>query len=125
MVKIHETYRDSKFSPPSMQDFINHLAGQKIQLQELFNLCVQEGKLIFIQDDLYLDIDAEEEMRSIISHALENNKAMTVAEIRDLLKTSRKYAVPFCEHLDKIGLTKREGDLRLLALPRNNLQQEK
>jgi selenocysteine-specific elongation factor len=64
-------------------------------------------------------------MRSIISHALENNKAMTVAEIRDLLKTSRKYAVPFCEHLDKIGLTKREGDLRLLALPRNNLQQEK
>ena len=32
-----------------------------------------------------------------------------------MLSTSRKYAVPFCEYLDRIGLTRREGDLRVLA----------
>ena len=37
-----------------------------------------------------------------------------MAEIRDLLGTTRKYAVPICEYLDRIGLTKRDGDLRVL-----------
>jgi selenocysteine-specific elongation factor len=41
---------------------------------------------------------------------------MTVAEIRDLLGTSRKFAVPICEHLDAIGLTRRDGDTRVLAV---------
>jgi selenocysteine-specific elongation factor len=40
---------------------------------------------------------------------------VTVAEIRDLLGTTRKYAVPFCEYLDRVGVTRREGDLRVLA----------
>ena len=42
----------------------------------------------------------------------------TVAEIRDLLGTTRKYAVPLCEYLDRIGVTPRDGDLRV---PRDSL----
>ena len=122
--KIHTAYQEAKFAPPTMEDFINHLGGQKIQLQELFNLCVLEGKLVFLQENLYLDYEAEHEMRCTVSNALENGKGMTVAEIRDLLKTSRKYAVPFCEHLDKIGTTRRDGDLRFLPLKQLNSQQE-
>ena len=40
-----------------------------------------------------------------------------MAELRDLLGTTRKYAVPIGEYLDRIGLTRREGDLRRLADP--------
>ncbi len=122
--KIHAAYREAKFAPPPMEDFINHLGGQKIQLQELFNLCVLEGRLVFLQDDLYLEYDVEHEMRCMVSSALETGKGLTVAEIRDLLKTSRKYAVPFCEHLDKIGTTRREGDLRYLPLKQAKSHQE-
>jgi selenocysteine-specific elongation factor len=42
-------------------------------------------------------------------------KGLTVAEIRDILGTTRKYAVPLCEYLDRVGVTKREGDLRVLV----------
>jgi selenocysteine-specific elongation factor len=38
-----------------------------------------------------------------------------VAEIRDLLGTTRKFAVPICEYLDRVGVTRRDGDLRVLA----------
>ena len=40
---------------------------------------------------------------------------MTMAHLRDLLGTTRKYAVPFGEYLDRIGLTRREGDVRKLG----------
>jgi selenocysteine-specific elongation factor len=31
------------------------------------------------------------------------------------LGTTRKYAVPFCEYLDRVGVTRRAGDLRILG----------
>jgi selenocysteine-specific elongation factor len=54
-------------------------------------------------------------MRRTVGDRLKNGPGATVAEIRDLLGTTRKYAVPICEYLDRIGLTRREGDLRVLA----------
>ena len=40
---------------------------------------------------------------------------MKVSSIREILGFSRKYAVPFCEYLDRAGWTRREGDLRYSA----------
>jgi len=57
-------------------------------------------------------------MRRLIAEKLAGSEAgLTVAEIRDLLGTTRKYAVPLCEYLDRVGVTRREGDLRFLAQP--------
>jgi selenocysteine-specific elongation factor len=35
-----------------------------------------------------------------------------VSAVRERLGTSRKYAVPLLEHLDRTGVTRRSGDLR-------------
>ena len=51
-------------------------------------------------------------MRRKVTERLAQGAGLTVAEIRDLLGTTRKYAVPLCEYLDRTGVTKREGDLR-------------
>jgi selenocysteine-specific elongation factor len=71
--------------------------------------------LVHVVDDLYLHSDAEAEMRRLLADKLAGGSGATVAEIRDLLGTTRKYAVPLCEYLDRVGVTRREGDLRLLA----------
>jgi len=54
-------------------------------------------------------------MRRLVMERLRSGGGLTVAEIRDLLGTTRKYAVPLCEYLDRSGLTRRDGDLRFLA----------
>ncbi len=56
-------------------------------------------------------------MRRRVTQRLQTGPGATVAEIRDLLGTTRKFAVPLCEYLDRVGLTRREGDLRVLAEP--------
>ena len=40
------------------------------------------------------------------------DRGVTVSALRAELGTSRKYAVPLMEHLDRTGVTRREGDLR-------------
>ena len=43
--------------------------------------------------------------------------AITAADARDLLGTSRKYAIALLEHLDELRLTRRVGDRRELVRP--------
>jgi selenocysteine-specific elongation factor len=46
--------------------------------------------------------------------ALVGKGQISLAEVRDLFHTSRKYAQALLEHLDAIGVTKRDGDFRRL-----------
>ncbi|MCS7172629.1 MAG: selenocysteine-specific translation elongation factor [Armatimonadetes bacterium] len=50
---------------------------------------------------------------AVISEALHVQASLTVAAVRDLLGTSRKYVLPLLEYLDTVGVTRRQGDLRV------------
>jgi selenocysteine-specific elongation factor len=43
------------------------------------------------------------------------NGKITLAEVRDMFNTSRKYAQAVLEYMDEIKLTKRIGDDRVLG----------
>jgi selenocysteine-specific elongation factor len=47
------------------------------------------------------------------AHLTEREK-MTASEFRDLIGSSRKYAVPLLEWLDQVRVTRRVGDERIL-----------
>ncbi|MFQ3591796.1 MAG: SelB C-terminal domain-containing protein, partial [Gemmataceae bacterium] len=110
-----EAYRVSKFMPPDPSSFVNRAGGNAAHLNDLFDVCVAEGHLTRVTDDLYLHCEAERAMKREVMARLREGKGLTVADIRDMLGTSRKYAVPLCEYLDRCGITRREGDLRFLA----------
>jgi selenocysteine-specific elongation factor len=113
--KIIAAYLEAKFQPPELASFASQAAGNAANLRDLFDVSVAEGQLVPIAADVYLHADAEAEMRRLLKDFLAGDQGKTVAEIRDLLGTTRKYAVPICEYLDRVGLTRREGDLRYLA----------
>src|SRR5207253_4178201 len=112
--KIVEAHAAAGFQPPEPKDFANQAAGNAGALRDIFEVAVAEGFLVKVTDDLYLHAETEAEMRRRVAERLSIPPGATVAEIRDLLGTTRKYAVPICEYLDRVGLTRREGDLRTL-----------
>jgi selenocysteine-specific elongation factor len=111
--KIVAAYQAAPFQPPEPADFVNQAGGNAASLKDLFEVCVAEGELVHVVDELYLHREAEAEMRRRVTEKLAGGAGLTVAEIRDLLGTTRKYAVPLCEYLDRVGVTRREGDLRV------------
>ncbi len=113
--KLVAAYQEARFQPPEPARFAGQAGGNASNLNDLFEVCVGEGYLVRVAEDLYLHADVEAEMRQRVRERLAEGPGLTVAEIRDLLGTTRKYAVPLCEYLDRVGLTRREGDLRLLA----------
>jgi selenocysteine-specific elongation factor len=113
--KMIAAYKEAGFQPPEPAGFAAQAGGNAANLKDLYEVCLAEGFLVHIQDSIYLHSDAETEMRRRVLEQLAAQPSLTVAEIRDLLGTTRKYAVPFCEYLDRVGTTRREGDLRVLA----------
>ena len=55
-----------------------------------------------------------EKSKQILCKHLEKQGRIRLAEYKDLLNTSRKFALPLLEYWDKAGLTKRVGDDRVL-----------
>ena len=44
-------------------------------------------------------------------------RPLTVSAFRERLGTTRKYAVPLLEYFDQQGVTRRQGDVRVLRRP--------
>jgi selenocysteine-specific elongation factor len=115
--KLITAYQAARFQPPEPSAFAPQAGGNAANLTDLFDVCVFEGHLARVTDDIYLHADADADMRRLVTEKLsQGGQGLTVAEIRDLLGTTRKYAVPLCEYLDRIGVTRREGDLRFLPV---------
>jgi selenocysteine-specific elongation factor len=78
-----------------------------------FETMLARGALVKVGDDVYRSSQITQIVARVESY-LRARGRMTAAEFRDLLGTSRKYAVPLLEWLDARGVTIRSGDYRML-----------
>ena len=114
--EILQTYRAAEFRPPSVEQVKAGAAKNQAAVPELIELAAEEGRLVKVSREFYLHADVESRMRELLATRLSGGKGLTVSEIREVLSTTRKYAVPFCEYLDQIGVTQRQGDVRVLKV---------
>jgi selenocysteine-specific elongation factor len=114
---IVDLYRRSGFQPPAVEQVKSQATRNQAAVPSLVELATAQGRLIKVAPEFYLHAEVESHMRDLITTRLAKGQGMTVSEIREALNTTRKYAVPFCEYLDRIGLTQRQGDLRTLRTP--------
>lgn len=110
--EIVDLYRREAFTPPEPADLGKQFKLSGAEVRQLLSLMVHHGELVHISATIYLHQTWHEELLRRMTEALAEGAALTMAEIRDALSTSRKYALPMCEYLDRIGVTRRKGDYR-------------
>jgi len=113
--ELLEAIRSAGLSPPDASGLAGTAGLRAVIVPELLALLRDEQKLVELSPGFFLDFDIEVELRRKVAQRLANGSAITMADLRDLLGTTRKYAVPIGEYLDRIGLTRREGDVRKLG----------
>ena len=106
---------EAGLKPPTPAELARATATDEGRVRQILSLCADEGELVSLDGEFYLHRDVEASMRDRLRERLEQDGGMTVSQIKDLLGTTRKFAVPICEHLDRIGFTRREGDVRVLC----------
>jgi selenocysteine-specific elongation factor len=112
--QLVETIRGGGLQPPSTKECQQQVSKGQQSIPQLLALAAANGELVEVNTDFYLHVEVERQARQQLVERFAGGAALTVSEIRETLNTSRKYAVPYCEYLDRIGFTVRRGDLREL-----------
>lgn len=101
--------------------FLKSLAGNPyapptdlIPVPDLLNLLVEQRRVVKVSDSVVFAASAYDEMVRRITAYIEEKGKVTLAEVRDMFGTSRKYAQAILEDLDEKKITRRTGDERVL-----------
>jgi selenocysteine-specific elongation factor len=81
---------------------------------ELLAHLEEEGRIVRVDDGIAFSREAYDAMAARIVEHLRAHDTITLAQVRDMFATSRKYAQALLEHLDEQRITRRVGDERVL-----------
>ena len=78
----------------------------------LLRVLEREGRAVAVAPDRYYSVKAVESLLASLRGATSDGAEKTASQIREVLGLSRKYLIPFLEYCDRIGVSRRRGDLR-------------
>ncbi len=111
--RIERLLASAGFSPPEVSELQAELSVDGKRMTGLLEHLAAQGKAARISHEFYFDAKAVEEAKRILKERFAGRE-ISVSEFRQLLGTSRKYALPLLNYFDAIGLTRRHGDARIL-----------
>jgi selenocysteine-specific elongation factor len=106
--KLMAFFTAAPFAPPSVKECQAEVG------EDIFSTLLEAGDLVAVSTEVAFRKTDYEAMVAKIRQSIQQKGKVTLAEVRDLLGTSRKYVQALLEHLDAIGVTVREGDFRRL-----------
>jgi selenocysteine-specific elongation factor len=96
------------FGPPSVKECQAEVG------EEVYAALTAMGELTSVSQEVVFRTKDYETMVAKVKSAIAKNGQATLAEMRDLLGTTRKYVQALLEHLDALGVTVRAGEARKL-----------
>lgn len=111
--EIEAAFREGGFSPESPDQIATRFPKVKNYRQVVESL-VNTGRLVRVEDKILLHVDYYEKALSMAKEHIAQNGQITLAEMRDLMGASRKFAVAVLEYWDRRNITKKVGDARVL-----------
>jgi len=100
----------SPISPPSRPALLEEDQDYDLVVTYL----IQTGQLLELRDGLLFRTSDFQIVQEKVKELIAQKGEVSVADVRQKLATTRKYAVPILEKLDQLGITKRKGDYRVL-----------
>jgi selenocysteine-specific elongation factor len=107
---------NAPYVPVAFDDVLSALRATKIPgLSLALDTLLASGTLVKVHDAIYRGTQIAD-IRAKLEVALRRDKQIAMSGFRDLVGTSRKFAVPLLEYFDATGVTIRTGDARVLKI---------
>ncbi len=106
---IVDSLRRGRFQPPSEKELRHKTGIQESTFQKVIRLLIEDGQVVRLQPGILMHADSIADARTLVASYLKEHGKATASELKNLLGTTRKYAVPLLEYLDHSGLTRRDA----------------
>ncbi|RMG14504.1 MAG: selenocysteine-specific translation elongation factor [Planctomycetota bacterium] len=112
-----ELYAERAYSTPTREQALAEVRPEDLDpdaAQDIFRCLLDRGELVAVGDELVFHRDRYEEAKELLRASIEAEGPLSAGRFKEKLDSSRRYVIPLLEHFDAIGLTRREGDVRVL-----------
>ena len=113
--KIGRLYKEAGLRPPNLKDVLASFAEfPEKQIRQVIDLLLQNGTLIKINEALFFHAEELHRLADTLQDYLGREGEIDAPGFKDLTGLTRKFSIPLLEYFDKIKLTIRVGDKRIL-----------
>ncbi|HYJ32544.1 MAG TPA: selenocysteine-specific translation elongation factor [Candidatus Binatia bacterium] len=110
--RIEQRLAGQGFQPPDLSEVLRGVPRES-RPAELVRHMIESGRAVKVTSELVYTRSQWEEIERRIAAHFARNPRLGMGDFKGYLQISRKYAVPLLEHLDRLGITRREGDDRV------------
>lgn len=112
--EILNKMKEAAYQPPKPLDLIKSYGREEKAAKMVFDALFEAEVFVKVSSDIFILKEYLDDAREKVVNFLKENGEITPSEFRDMVSTSRKYAVPILEYFDSEKITKRIEDKRVL-----------
>ncbi|MDZ7331360.1 MAG: selenocysteine-specific translation elongation factor [candidate division KSB1 bacterium] len=114
MDQIAKIYFDAGFVTPDVIAVAERIGVKESEANEILQILLETEQLIKADEGIFFHHDRVAEAMQLIRAHFNREMQLTVGDFREMIASSRKYAVPLLSYFDSIGFTVRQQDVRVL-----------
>lgn len=108
-------YTGKGLSTPTLKETMSQFSDYPTSLiKEVLSLLLREGNLVKISETLYYSQEVIDPLIESVKEAIEKEGEIDAPRFKALTGLTRKFSIPILEYLDRIKVTMRIGDKRVL-----------
>ncbi len=112
---LEEWYRQKGLATATIRESMDHFAAApETMVKEVLALLLRQGKLVKISESLYYHVDTINSLAQDLIAFISREGEIDAPRFKELTGLTRKFFIPLLEYFDKIKLTIRVGDTRIL-----------
>ena len=111
--KLMKIYRDAGLEAPATDELWPMFQPrEQDEAKQVLESLVSGGQLVMLSPQIVVYKEVYDALLGVLKTWFESHETITLAEYRDRMNTSRKYALAALEYFDRNHMTKKEGDFR-------------
>jgi len=113
--KLLKIYTTSGIETPITDHIMEQFpTSERSDFKQVLESLLSSGELVMLIPQICLHKDTYASIVEAAKKHFETKDSLTLAQLRDLLNTSRKYSQAIIEYFDKLHITRKEGDVHYL-----------
>ncbi len=114
MERVAKIYWEAGFATPDLVAVAERIGVGETEINGILQILFETEVLVKAEEGIVFHQQRVAEAIQLVKAHFQHEQQMTVADFREMIASSRKYAVPLLSHFDSIGLTIRQHDVRVL-----------
>ena len=111
---IEAMFCEQGFHPPSLEEVVRHVGTTPANVEKILKILSEHRRLIEVEKGLLFHSEAVDRAREILITHFRKEGRLESVQFKYLLDTTRKFALPLLDYMDRIGITRRVGNTRYL-----------